>query len=260
MTRLNDLPALQQMESRPEQLLSIKRLDLVPLLQDQTRLNAYADHIVQAQSVLLIGIDPQLNQKLSEVISKIIQLLNQSKRTFRQRKFNRLQQWLGIDIEFNAGQIRHLKDLDRLILEADQLCQRIHIEVQKSQSRFQQVQGLREQMARYIQAAQEFLHEYPAFTRQQPLDHFTERLAKKIQTLETLQASNDIALQQMQLTQQLSLSLIDRFKEAQQVLIPAWRYYLQQSTQHQSLSQLDQFDQNREQLIETLKKTLNNKV
>ena len=39
-----------------------------------------------------------------------------------------------------------------------------------------------------------------------------------------LQASNDIALAQMQLTQQLSLSLLDRFNEAQHVLIPAWQY------------------------------------
>lgn len=262
MTHLLQLPALDQIETSTEDILAIKRLDLVPVLHDQSRLNSYADHIVQAQAVLLTGVDPQLNQQLSEVIARIIQLLNQSRQTFRKRQYNRLQKWLGIDIEFNAGQLQHLKELDRFIAEADQLCQRIQIEIQKSQARFQQVQGWREQMARYIRAAREFLHEFPAFARQHQAvpDHFAERLSKKIQTLQTLQASNDIALQQMRLTQQLSFSLIDRFKEAQQVLIPAWRYYLQQSTQDQSYTQLEQFDQSREQLIQTLQKTLKNKV
>ncbi len=103
--------------------------------------------------------------------------------------------------------------------QADRLSQKLQIEIQKSQSRFQQLVGLREQMAKYIQAADEFLLEYPRFVRNQhPLDNFSERLAKKIYSLKTLQSSNDIAITQMQLSQQLSFSLLDRFKEAQQVL------------------------------------------
>src|SRR5690606_4740545 len=109
-------------------------------------------------------------------------------------------------------------------------------------------------MAKHIVAADELLSEYPLFIKKQhPLDNFSERLSKKINTLRTLQSSNDIAITQMQLSQQLSFSLLDRFKEAQQVLIPAWQYHVQQSQSKHSTSELDN---SRESLIKTLKKSL----
>lgn len=256
MTLPHDLTPLSQIESNQEHILAIKRNDLLPLLNDPHRLNHYADHLVQAQSVLLNGVDPKLNQQLSEVITQIIQQLSLSKKHLGTRRFNALQKWLGIDIEYDAGQVKYVKDLDRLIHEANHLSQRLQIEIQKSQSRLQQALGLREQMAAYIQAADEFLIEYPQFTKQQVLDHFFERLSKKINTLQTLQSSNDIAMKQMQLSQHLSFSLLDRFKEAQQVLIPAWQYYLKQSRESHSAATLDQLDKSREDLIQNLKKSL----
>lgn len=260
MKQFTELVPLEQIEVSREDLLSIKRNDLVPLLDDQVRLNHYADQLIQAQSVLLNGVDPQLTQQLSQVISHIIEQLNQSKKTLKQRKFNVLQKWLGLDLEFDAGQIKYLKDLDRSIYEANRLSQKIQIEIQKSESRFQQASGLREQMAKYIVAAQEFLHEYPSFVKNRhPLDNFADRLSKKINTLQTLQASNDIALAQMQLTQQLSLSLMDRFKEAQQVLIPAWQYHLKQSSENKSIHAMNELDQSREKLIQSLQKSLDKK-
>lgn len=260
MKQFTELVPLEQIEVSREDLLSIKRNDLVPLLDDQVRLNHYADQLIQAQSVLLNGVDPQLTQQLSQVIAHIIEQLNQSKKTLKQRKFNALQKWLGLDLEFDAGQIKYLKDLDRSIYEANRLSQKIQIEIQKSEARFQQASGLREQMAKYIVAAQEFLHEYPSFVKNRhPLDNFADRLSKKINTLQTLQASNDIALAQMQLTQQLSLSLMDRFKEAQQVLIPAWQYHLKQSSEHKSIHAMNELDQSREKLIQSLQKSLDKK-
>ena len=256
MTIPLDLIPLSQLDINQEHILAIKRNDLVPLLNDPHRLNHYADHLVQAQSVLLNGVDPKLNQQLSEVIHQIIQQLSRSNKYLGQRKFNVLQKWLGIDIEYDAGQIKYLKDFDRLIDEANYLSQKLEIEIQKSQSRLQQVVGLREQMAEYIRAAEEFLQEYPQFSKQQTLDHFVERLSKKINTLQTLQTSNDIALKQMQLSQHLSFSLLDRFKEAQQVLIPAWRYHLEQSRESNSTKTLEQLDKSREHLIQNLKKSL----
>ena len=61
---------------------------------------------------------------------------------------------------------------------------------------------------------------------------------------------------QMQLSQQLSFSLLDRFKEAQQVLIPAWQYHVKQSQTKHSTSDLEKLDNSRESLIKTLKKSL----
>ena len=256
MTIPLDLTPLSQLDINQEHILAIKRNDLVPLLNDPHRLNHYADHLVQAQSVLLNGVDPKLNQQLSEVIHQIIQQLSRSNKYLSQRKFNVLQKWLGIDIEYDAGQIKYLKNFDRLIDEANYLSQKLQIEIQKSQSRLQQVVGLREQLAEYIRAAEEFLQEYPQFSKHQTLDHFVERLSKKINTLQTLQTSNDIALKQMQLSQHLSFSLLDRFKEAQQVLIPAWRYHLEQSRESNSTKTLEQLDKSREHLIQNLKKSL----
>jgi non-homologous end joining protein Ku len=112
-------------------------------------------------------------------------------------------------------------------------------------------------MAKYVSAAEAFLMEYPKFVKNaHPLDNFEERLSKKINSLQTLQSSNDIAITQMQLSQQLSLSLLDRYKEAQQVLIPAWQYHVKQSQQSSSTIELEKLDNSREKLIRTLKKSL----
>ena len=257
MTIPLDLTPLSQLELNQEHILAIKRNDLLPLITDPHRLNHYADHLVQAQSVLLNGVDPKLNQQLSEVSTQIVQQLSRSKNYVGGRKFNALQKWLGIDVEYDAGQVKYVKDLDRLISEANHLSQKLQVEIQKSQSRLQQALGLREQMAAYIQSADEFLKEYPQFSKQQQvLDHFVERLSKKINTLQTLQTSNDIAMKQMQLSQHLSFSLLDRFKEAQQVLIPAWRYHLEQSRESNSSKTIEQLDKSREDLIQNLKKSL----
>lgn len=257
MKQFTELVPLNEIEIDPEDLLSIKRNDLVPLLEDQIRLNYYADHLIQSQAVLLNGVDPVLTQQLSQVITQIIEQLNRSKKSLQTRKFNAIQKWLGLDIEFGANKIQYIKDLDRLIDHANILTQKIKLEIQKSQARFQQASGLREQMAKYIVAAQQFLHEYPSFVKNRhPLDNFEERLSKKINTLQTLQSSNDIALAQMQLTQQVSLSLMDRFKEAQQVLIPAWQYHLKQSSENKSLEAMKELDVSREKLIQSLQKSL----
>ena len=260
MKQFTVLTPIDQILYDSEDLVSIKRNDLVPLLDNQTRLNMYADQLIQAQSVLLNGIDPNLTQKLSQTIAQIIEQLSASKKKLNQKKFNALQKWLGLDLEFKVGQSQYLKDLDRIIDEAKRLSQHLQVEIQKSESRFQQASGLREQMAKYIRAAQEFLTEYPDFVKNRhPLDNFAERLSKKINTLQTLQASNDIALAQMQLSQQLSLTLLDRFNEAQQVLIPAWQYHVKQSEAQKSSSTNVEIDKSREKLIQLLKKSLENK-
>ena len=260
MAQFEVLLPLQEITVDRAELLAIQRNDLVPLLNDQYRLNHYADQVIQAQSVLLDGVDPHLTQQLSVTIEQLIQALGKSKKVLKQRKFNALQKWLGIDLEYGAGQVQYYKNLDHLLGQADRLSQKLQIEIQKSQSRFQQALGYRERMAKYIVAAQQFLGEYPNFVNNRhPLDDFPERLSKKINTLQTLQSSNDIALSQMQLTQQLSLGLIDRFKEAQQVLIPAWQYHLKQSNETQSQHSLAELDQSRDKLIQTLKQSLEKK-
>ncbi|WP_168406349.1 tellurium resistance protein [Acinetobacter indicus] len=259
MPQIDVLEPLTELELNRDTILSIKRHELVPVLNDQYKLNHYADALIQSQAVLLNGIDPHMTQQLSQTIEELIRMLADSKKYLKKRKFNALQKWLGIDLEYGSSQVEYYKKLDRLLDQANHLSQKLQIEIQKSQARFQQLRGLREQMAQHIVAAEEFLTEYPCFVKHQhPLDNFSERLSKKINTLRTLQASNDIAITQMQLSQQLSFTLLDRFKEAQQVLIPAWQYHVKQSQQSSSTSELEKLDNSRENLIKTLKKSLEN--
>ncbi|SPL69894.1 tellurium resistance protein [Acinetobacter stercoris] len=257
MMHFKELVPLDQIEIQHHDLLSIKRNDLVPILNDQSRLNYYADQLIQAQSVMLKSIDSHLTQLLSKTIMELIEKLNHSRKYLKNKKFNALQKWLGWDVEYDAGQIKYLKDLDILIDRANHLSQKLQIEIQKSQSRFQQLLGYREQMAKYIVAAQEFLHEYPEFVKNQhPLDNFSERLSKKINTLQTVQSNNDIAIMQMQLSQQLSFNLLDRYKEAQQVLIPAWQYHVKLNQESTMPNHFAELNQSREKLIKALQKTL----
>lgn len=256
MPYIQQLMPLSEICVDDEKLLQIKRQELVPLLDDHSRLQHYAARVVQAQSALLTSIDPKLTQDLSHSIQALIDALNSSKRYMQAKRFNRLQRWLGSDLDYASQQMAYYQQLERLIARTHDLSAQLHIEIQKSEARYQQLTGLREHMAQYIRAAQEFVLEYPTFVKNRhPLDQFSERLSKKINTLETLQSSNDIAMQQMYLSQQLALTLLDRFLEAEQVLLPAWKYHLQQREAIQG-KQLIDLDRSRNRLIKTLKQAL----
>ena len=62
MSQIDVLVPLAEIEVNRAELLSIQRNDLVPLLNDQYRLNHYADPLIQAQSVLLNGFYLYLTQ------------------------------------------------------------------------------------------------------------------------------------------------------------------------------------------------------
>ena len=257
MSYMKVLVPMKEIEIDREKILTIQREDLLLLLNDHYRLNHYADFIVQAQAKLLNGVDPYLTQQLSQTIEQLIQILSDSKKHLKAKKFNALQKWLGIDIEYGAGQIEYYKNLESLLAKANQLSQKLRIEIQKSKKNIEQIDLYRIEMAHHIVAAEEFLAEYPQFVKvSHPLDNFKDRMSKKVMSLMTLQANNDIAIAQMQLTQQIALTLLDRFNEAQQVLIPAWQYHVKQSHQTASQRDLEKLDHTRVHLISTLKKSL----
>ena len=141
MSQIDVLVPLKDITVDRAEVLSIKRNDLVPLLTDQYRLNHYADQLIQAQSVLLDGVDPQLTKQLSQTIEQLIQALANSKKYLKTRKFNALQKWLGIDLEYGSGQVEYYKNLDQLLDRANHLSQKLQLEIQKSQARFNQLQG-----------------------------------------------------------------------------------------------------------------------
>ena len=99
MAQIDVLVPLRDIPVNSDELLSIQRNDLVPLLNDQYRLNHYADSVIQAQSVLLNGVDPQLTLQLSQTIEQLIQSLADSKKYLKKRKLQGLQNCLAIQIE-----------------------------------------------------------------------------------------------------------------------------------------------------------------
>ncbi len=122
MAQFEVLLPLQEITVDRAELLAIQRDDLVPLLNDQYRLNHYADQVIQAQSVLLDGVDRNIQpSNPSATIEQLIQALGKSKKVLKQRKFNALQKWLGIDLEYGAGQVQYYKNLDHLLGQADRL-------------------------------------------------------------------------------------------------------------------------------------------
>lgn len=257
MLQLQPLQPLTDLIMDRVKILAIQRDELVLILDDHYRLNKFAEHNIQAQAGLLMGVDPQLTQQFTQTIEHIIQALAYSKKVLKPKKYNALQRWFGKDLEHKSLQLAYYQDLDQLLKQADHLSHKLQYEIQQAQLRLAQVSLLRVEMAHYIVAAREFLKDYPQFQRS-GYDHFIDRLSQKINSLQTLQAHNDIAIAQMQVTQQLSFSLLDRYKEAQHVLIPAWQYHVKQS-QHAVVGQgqkMAQLDQSREQLIQTLQKSL----
>lgn len=71
MAQIDVLVPLRDIPVNSDELLSIQRNDLVPLLNDQYRLNHYADSVIQAQSALLNGIDPQLTLQLLNGLAQL---------------------------------------------------------------------------------------------------------------------------------------------------------------------------------------------
>ena len=261
MSRIRSLLPFHEMILDHGEILFIKRNELVFALDDPYKLNHYADTIVQEQSLLLQAVDSVLTLELSQTIEKLISALVNSKKHLNKRKFNTIQKWLGIDIEYESGQLEYYKNIDLLLDRANHLSQKLQLEIHKSQERFKKLIVLREQMFKYIVAAEEFLLEYPKFAGNvHPLDNFSERLSKKINMLYTLQASNDLVITQMQVSEQLAFVLIDRFKEAQQVLIPTWQYHVKLCQQSHSTIELEKLDNSRENLIKNLKKSLENNI
>lgn len=256
MSETHALLPLEQVLCDERELLQIQRNELLPVLDDPHQLNHYADHVVQAQAQQLQTVNPELTHALSQVIEQLIVQLSRSKKFLKRKSFNRLQRWFGRDLEYAAQQVAYYQKLDGYLTEADRLSTALQKEITASQARYQAVMIHRHQMAKYIKAAEQFKLEYPKFKATQHFDLIESRLSKKIETLHTLQSSNDIVITQIQLSQHLAFSLLDRFKEAQQVLIPAWKYHIQQLQQHGASQQVEQLDRSREKLIESLKRAL----
>lgn len=104
MSQIDVLIPIQDIAVEQSDILSIKRNELVPLLHDQYKLNHYADSLIQAQAVLLNGVDPHLTQQLSHTIEQLIHMLAQSKNI--SRNVNLMPYRNGWELIWTMAQVR----------------------------------------------------------------------------------------------------------------------------------------------------------
>lgn len=249
-TALHDI-ALDQ-----SRLMQIKRDELVPLLQQPTHLTHYADQLVQQQNQLLLSRPIQSSQDLSQIISRMIEQLNQSGKYLGQKKYNVVQRWFGIDLERQADSVNYLNDLNRVIEDATRLSNRVATEIYQSQKLMQSLHDLRNDMAHYVIAAEQFIAESNHFAQQGQFDYIQERLQKKINTLMTSQSATDMAMLQIQLSQNVAMTLLDRFNEAKNVLIPAWQQHVLNLQTADTPQELQRLNDARDRLIQTLDRAI----
>lgn len=249
-------PALHDIETNIGRLVAIKRQYLTPVLEQPTLLTNYADDLVQKQNQLILSKSIQTSQELSQLIGRMISHLNESNRYLKPKKFNFLQKWLGIDLEQQAGSVSYLNDLNSLVKEADRLSQRVAAEIYQSQKNMQTLHGLRVEMAHYVVAAEEFLQDVYLFASAQQIENIKERLHKKINTLMTSQSATDMATLQIQLSQNIAMTILDRFNEAKNVLIPSWQQHVLQAQQAQTPQDLQRLNEARDRLINTLDRAI----
>ncbi|KAF7275646.1 hypothetical protein GWI33_011465 [Rhynchophorus ferrugineus] len=249
---VHNLLALHDIVLNQSRLTQIKRDELAPLLKQPNALTQYADTLIQQQNQQLLSNTITSAQALSQVIHRIIVQLNQSKKYLGQKKYNFIQRWLGIDLEQQVGSLQYLNELNALIDEAALLGHRVATEIHQSQENLQSLHDLRTEMAHYVVAAEQFLLEIDQFAKQQYLDDFKPRIQKKINTLMTSQTATDLAMLQMQLSQNVAMTILDRFNDFFFFFFPAWQQHVFNLQSVQTPQELQRLNEARERLIQTL--------
>ncbi|MFB2539022.1 MULTISPECIES: hypothetical protein [unclassified Acinetobacter] len=256
--RTQQLTPLIEIVDDGSRLLKIKREQLVPLfdIARQQRIFEihYADSILQAQHQQLDKIHLALIPSFAENLSKIMQLLQHSEPK-KPKKINRLQRWLGQDIEYQAKSLATQQQLKRLVdrIKADST--RLQQQQQQSEQSVSKLHQLRLDMAYHIVALQQFIQESEQFALQSTsssVQQLIPRLQQRVQQLSQAQVSTDMAMLQMLLNQDVATSLLQRVDELLQVLLPSWQHYLNAQHSAQNGQQLQKIHQIREQLLQQL--------
>ena len=247
------LPAIHQLPVQQRRIERLKVEFLLPMLAQANLLSCYADPVLQAQNQLLLQHGILHNLPLSQSIAALIEGLNQSEKYLAPRRFNRLQRWLGSHLEHQSLQFDYVQGLSNSLQQASELSHLVADEINQSQQHIQSMHSLRLDMAHFIIAAEQFLQESPEFAKPSAqFEQFSMRLAQKINTLLSAQTATDLAILQLELNQNTAMSLLDRFNEAKQLLIPAWQQHVLSLQQQQTPLQLQRLNVARQALIERL--------
>ena len=249
---VNHANSVDHSQSDQSAVIAIQRDILTPILNDPSKLSHYGDAIIQDQQCLLSKANIAHSAELGRLIQNIIAQLNQSKKLFSAKKYHFLHRWFGVDLEHQSGSINFLKSLEKSIEQATVLSQCVYGEIMQSQQNFNELESKRVEMSQHIQAAEQFLQQAKQFVSSAQYESFSMRLDKKINMLMTSQHATDLAMAQIQLNQNVAMSILDRFNEAKNVLIPLWYQQIRASHAGQSPAELEKLNRLREQLIRTL--------
>lgn len=249
---VNHVHSVDEFKQDQSAIIAIQRDILTPLLHQPSNLSHYGDAIIQDQQRFIAQANIAHSAELGRLIQNIIAQLNQSKKLFSAKKYHFIHRWFGVDLEHQAGSINFLKSLEKSIEQATILSQCVYGEIMQSQHNFKALEAKREDMSQHIQAAEQFLQQSKRFASSAQYESFSVRLDKKINMLMTSQHATDLAMAQIQLNQNVALTILDRFNEAKNVLIPLWYQQIRSSHAGQSPAELEKLNRLREQLIRTL--------
>ena len=242
-----DLVALHDIPLNPDRIKRIVVQVLLPLQQQPQLFSQYGDHIIQAQQQLLAQRIAKHGAQLSQILENILGQLAQAKIMIQPRRYPKWQSWLGLDIEQQARHDEIFFRLERDVKSAASLNKHLEHEHQSHLTQLAQLHDLRIEMAYYIRAAEQLLTDFDTLRVE-----FKARVEQKINTLLTAQTATDLAMVQLKLSDDVNLTLMDRFTETITILIPAWQQHVAHQAHSETPEQLESLNQARHRLLQTL--------
>lgn len=122
-----------------------------------------------------------------------------------------------------------VRDLDTLLLEAEQHADAVRALVDELDEMMGRYEIEQQELEAYIRAGQEFLAENPGAgvpsNADLEFDNPRERFERVLTNLTTLKASHGMTAMQLKLLKAQALSMLDRFIETSRTLVPLWRQH-----------------------------------
>lgn len=222
-----------------EKSLTVARLkqEIIPgLFAEPRNIGTYAQHSEQSNALNEFS---SLMEKgsvghLSQAIEAIVAMLSDAD----PRKITKpragvkgwLDSFLGRDLETEMRYQQARTSLDEKIAEAENIAEHVRDTLTSIHNLMEQHTTEAESLRVHIQAGREYLAEMETtgeagHNDPTQFDRPAERFSRKITNLAALEASHNMSLMQLKLTQAQAVDMLDRFTETTRVLIPVWRQH-----------------------------------
>lgn len=143
-----------------------------------------------------------------------------------------LDSFMGRDVEKQIRYEQARTSLDNMLKSTASIAEGVYDTLTAIDKLISQHQQEVATLSVHIQAAREYLAELPTTPATSAsendvtqFDRPKERFARKVANLAALEASHQMSLMQLKLTQAQAIDMLDRFNETTRVLVPVWRQH-----------------------------------